>query len=547
MPDDEMYLESYSDVVETAIKSLIAHDVVSRIWKNDQTVWEPATKIGLDRLGWLTINDQMILELPALRSFASDVRSSGIEYVVLLAMGGSAFAPGLYHATLTKEPGYPTLLVLDSTLPEQIKLIENTIVLQKTLFVVASKSGSTIEVQSLYRYFRGRLDEELGSQSAGAHFIAITDEGTPLEKLSHEESFLKLFKNPTNIGGRFSGFSFFGLVPATLAGINLDPFLDGVNIMSQDCRLTLTSSANRGAFLGASIAAMANMGVDKLTLIASPALHDLGLWVEQMIAESLGKDYKGIIPAANEPFENPIHYSSDRFFVYIRLLGDNNSKTDKHVKALLNNGKPLIQLNMSEMNQLGGEMFRWSFATIIAGHLLMVNPFDQPNVQEAKDFTVETLNSLETDKELNDFEVPISLDSLLDNIKPGKYFALLVYLSQSPEVDSVLQEIRSSLLRRKQIATTSGYGPRYLHSTGQLHKGGPQKGVFLQIVSSTGEKLIIPGEKYDFRVLVDSQARGDMIALQKRGAPVARLELSGNQVMELEQLAQSIDRKLMHA
>ena len=541
MPFEQTSLGPFALVASKAAESLQKNDVVGRIWRQDHTVWS-ADPTGIsNRLGWLSVNEEMRAQAQALREFASEVRASGIEHVVSLAMGGSALAPEVYRATWGVAPGYPTFTMLDSTVPAWVQAVTQAIEPAKTLFIVASKSGSTIEVLSFYRYFRDLLDRRLGRQEASAHFIAITDQGTPLEEMARKESFLRIFLNPSNVGGRFSGLSLFGLVPAALMGVDLDRFLASIEAMRQRCGPSAPPQDNPGAWLGAVMGSLALEGVDKLTLVTSPALARFGLWIDQMLAESLGKDGKGIIPIAGEPLVSAETYGNDRFFVYIQLEGDQETAIATHRESMQAAGHVTITLNMTSRDDLAGELFRWGFATTVAGHVLGMNPFDQPNVQRAQAMALEELRAYERDGVLPTVETSSSVASLLAQAQPGDYLALLAFLPQSPQVDDILLRIRLAVLRRYHIATTAGYGPRYLHSAGQLHKSGPNTGLFLQLVADTGDDLPIPGERYSFGILAGAQAQSDIRALQHQNRRVARHRLTGEYLPALEALAHSIE------
>ena len=541
MPYDQASLgPPHAAVVSKAAAALHTGDAIARIWQHDHTLWrDDPTEIS-NRLGWLDVNERMRRESPTLQAFASQVLASGVRHTVLLAMGGSAFAPELYAATWGTAEGFPTFTMLDSTVPGQVRAVEGAISPAETLFIVSSKSGTTTEVQCLYRYFRAVVEQHVGADAAGERFVAITDDDTPLAEMARRESFLRTFINPSDIGGRFSGLSLFGLVPAALMGIDLDAFLLSVEGMRQQCGPAAPLRENPGAVLGMTMGSLAQQGVDKLTLVTSPTLASFGLWVEQMLAESLGKDGTGIVPVANEPLAGPKQYGSDRLFVHLRLDGDDNAEADAHVAALEQADKPVVRLAMADRNDLGGELFRWSFATLVAGHLLRVNPLDQPNVQRAKNLTLQELATYERDGELPTIDVSGSMGPLLEQARPGDYLALLAYLPQSAQVDALLHCIRSLVLGRYHIATTAGYGPRYLHSTGQLHKGGPNTGLFLQLVAETGKELPIPGSPYSFDVLAKAQAQGDVRALQGHQRRIARLQLTGDPVTALQSLVDSI-------
>jgi glucose-6-phosphate isomerase len=542
MLSERTSLGSHAETILEAADALQRQDVAARIWGLDHTVWRDDPTEITNRLGWLTLNDQMQRQAPGLRKFAAEAQASGIEHVVLLAMGGSALAPEVYRATLGRAPGYPAFILLDSTMPGRVQAVTDAIDPAKTLFIVASKSGGTTEVLSYYRYFRALVEGAVEAGTVGDHFIAITDAGTILADIGRQHSFRRVFLNPSDVGGRFSGLSLFGLVPAALIGIDLSEFLNGVDAMRGLCGPQVPINENPGAWLGTVMGSLAKKGVDKLTLVTSPTLASFGLWTEQMLAESLGKDGAGIIPVANEPLSSPDAYGDDRLFVYLRLEGDENAVTDSHIEGLQAAGKPAVCLEMSDCNQLGGELFRWAFATVVAGHILGVHPFDQPNVQKAKDLTAESLRAYQSGGKLPPVEVSSSVDDLLSQVKPGDYLALLAYLPQSPQVDHALDSVRRSIQQRYHIATTAGYGPRYLHSTGQLHKGGPNSGLFLQLVQEVGEDVAVPGEPYTFGMLASAQARGDIRALQNESRRIARCQLGQDALKALNTLADSIAR-----
>ena len=540
MPSEITTLGTHTDTVQEAADTLQRNAVISRIWDLDYTIWRDDPAEISDRLGWLTISEEMRRQLPSLRAFAEEVRGSGIKHVVLLAMGGSALAPEVYRAALGSSPGYPEFIMLDSTIPDWVRRVSDAIDPASTIFIVSSKSGGTIEVLSFYRHFRALVEAAVGAEAAGGHFVAITDDGTVLDAMGKAESFRRVFLNPSDVGGRFSGLSLFGFVPAALMGIDLERFLDGVEAIRERCGPATPVKANPGAWLGTVMGALAKKGVDKLTLVTSPALASFGLWTEQMLAESLGKEGTGILPVAGEPLAPAGLYDDDRLFVYLRLQGDDNAVADAHIEAMQGAGHPTLCLEMSECADLGGEVFRWAFATAVAGHLLEVHPFDQPNVQQAKDLTGERLKAYERDGRLPPTETPESLETLLSQAKPHDYLALLTYLAQSPEVDEALTRLRRAVQARHRIATTAGYGPRYLHSTGQLHKGGPPSGLFLQLVGEQASDVEVPGRPYTFGVLATAQADGDISALQQAGRRVARCHLGPDPVRALEALAESV-------
>jgi glucose-6-phosphate isomerase len=543
MQSEQTSLGDHARTVMEAVDTLREHDIPARIWARDHTAWRNDPTEISNRLGWLTVNEQMRQQVPYLQDFAAEIRALGMEHVVLLAMGGSALAPEVYRATFGSALGFPTFTMLDSIVPGWVRAVAGQIDPAKTLFITASKSGGTVEVLCLYRYFRALVEASVGSDRAGGHFAAITDQGSDLEKLAHQESFRRVFLNPADVGGRFSGLSLFGLVPAALMGVDLDRFLESVEAMRQRCTRSVSLTDNPAAWVGTVMGSLAKHGVDKLTLVTSPSLASFGLWMEQMIAESLGKDGTGIIPIAGEPLVGPEAYGRDRLFVYLRLDGDENAETDAHMTTLQNAGHPTMRLEQEDHYALGGELFRGAFATAVAGHILGVHPFDQPNVQRAKDIAIEGLQAYLRDGRLPAIQVDDSVEALLAQVKPGDYFSLLLYLPQSAELDFAVHQLRRFVQERYHIATTAGYGPRYLHSTGQLHKGGPNSGLFLQLEGENPTDVAIPSQPYTFGVLANAQAQGDIRALQGAGRRVVRRRLlSTNPARELQALTSALTK-----
>jgi glucose-6-phosphate isomerase/transaldolase/glucose-6-phosphate isomerase len=510
---------------------------VERVWSLDHTLWKPHPAEIENRLGWLTVVDRMNDEAAALRAFAASVRDSGIRDVVLLGMGGSSLGPEVLRSTFKSEKGFPRLWVLDSTVPGWVRRVTDAINPSRTLFILASKSGGTIEVMSLFAHFWGVVSKTKGNRG-GSQFIAITDPGTGLEKLAGEHGFWRTFSNPPDIGGRYSVLSYFGLVPAALAGIDVGQLLHRAEAMAHRCRQPAPLEENPGAYLGAAMAAYANSGRDKVTLLTSPAIASFGLWAEQLLAESTGKEGKGLIPIAGEPIAKPEAYGSDRFFVYLRLKGD-ATQMDAHVAALERGGQPVVTLNLRDRFDLGAEFFRWEFATAIAGYLLHIHPFDQPNVQESKDNTARVLRQVERDGRLPTEEglsPQEGIAQLAGQAAPGRYLAVLAYMAPSKEYERAIAALRKSFLTRYHLASTMGYGPRYLHSTGQLHKGGPDTGLFLQLVESMKPDVSIPGKPYTFGTLAQAQALGDLQSLQAHGRLAVRIDLGRRRATTLGKL-----------
>jgi glucose-6-phosphate isomerase/transaldolase/glucose-6-phosphate isomerase len=422
-----------------------------------------------------------------------------------------------------------------------VRAVRDQIDVAKTLFIVSSKSGTTVEPNALYQYFRKLVDDAVGKQESGAQFIAITDAGTPLDMLARDHRFRRAYRNPADIGGRYSVLSYFGMLPAALYGIDISKLLARARAMQTACSAEVDASVHPGLRLGAVIGSMALNGRDKLTVVTSPAIEGLGRWLEQLIAESTGKDGRGIVPVVGEPLVDPRHYGDDRLFAYLRLDGDDNKAADKAIKKIESAGHPVITFSLRDTFDVGAEFFRWQFATAVAGHVLGVQPFDQPNVQRAKDITDQEIERYyETGKAPNRRGVG-TLSELLSSVSPGDYLAILAYVRETPETSSALQQLRRTIVEKKQIATTLGYGPSYLHSTGQLHKAGPQSGLFLQLTSQERMDVDIPDEKYSLRVLVSAQAAGDLGALQAVGRRVAREVVKTVDTASVGLLASQVD------
>ena len=526
--------------VEAALADLQQGDVVGRIWRRDHTVWKPGPEEITDRLGWLTVTELMCEQVPGLESFASEVRDAGYRHVVLLGMGGSSLGPEVLRQAFGSASAYPELVVLDSSVPAQIQAVTDAIDPAHTLFLVSSKSGGTIETLSGYIYFRGLVDRATGKERAGRNFVAITDLGTSLERMAQEQGFRRVFVNPSDIGGRYSVLSYFGLVPAALTGVDIAALLDRADCMREGCASCVPAHENPGAWLGAAMGTLALTGRDKLTLVTSPSIGGFGLWVEQLVAESTGKEDKGIVPVAREPLVAPASYGDDRLFVYLRLDGDSNDATDAAMESVKSSGQPVIRLGLRDRYDLGAEFFRWEFATAIAGAILGIHPFDQPNVQESKDVTAGVLQSFLTTGKLPQEESGPSLGDLLTQVRPGDYLAIMAYVRQTPEMDKAMSNLRRKVMERHRIATTLGYGPRFLHSTGQLHKGGPGNGLILQVTGGHEKDLPIPGKPYTFGVLAGAQALGDLQVLRRLGRRVSKVPLSRGDEGDIRRLADNL-------
>ncbi len=526
--------------VEAALHDLQDREVIKRIWSKDHTVWKPEPTEISNRLGWLNVTESMADQVPALRSFADEVKEAGYRHVVLLGMGGSSLGAEVLWQTFGSAPVYPEPVILDTTVPDWIQAVNQTIDVSKTLFLVSSKSGGTLETVSGYRYYRSLVEESLGKEKAGANFAAVTDPDTPLEKLAQEEGFRRVFINPSDIGGRYAVLSYFGLVPAALAGIAVEDILESADSMREGCASFVSTREDPAAWLGAAMATLALKGRDKLTIVTSPSISSFGLWAEQLLAESTGKEGKGIVPVAGEPLSDPESYGDDRFFVYLRVEDDDNAKADAEIERLESSGQPVIRLDLRDRYSLGAEFFRWEFATAVAGAVLGINPFDQPNVQSAKDKTADVLQAYGSSGSLPDIEAPGSLKDLLAEARAGDYLAIMAYLRPTPEVEEAVADLRHKVAKKHQIATTFGYGPRFLHSSGQLHKGGPASGLFLQLVADHEDDLHIPGRTYSFATLADAQAIGDLQVLQELGRRVAMVKLGKDTASGIRRMIEEI-------
>lgn len=520
------------------LEDLAGSHTIERIWTRDHTVWKPNPAEIENRLGWLTVLDQMQDGLSDLQTFAQAVREARITDVVLLGMGGSSLGPEVLRCTFGASKGSPRLWVLDSTVPGWVRQVTAAIQPARTLFLVASKSGGTIEVMSLFAHFWNLVRRTKGHRG-GAQFVAITDPGTGLERLARERGFWRIFTNQPDIGGRYSVLSYFGLVPAALLGLNVEKLLTRALAMREACRHRASPQDNPGAILGSMMAAMARAGRDKVTLLTSPTLNSFGLWVEQLLAESTGKEGTGLVPIAGEPLAPPSAYGADRFFVSLRLKGDRNASLDRNLAALHKAGHPIFRLNLNDRYDLGAEFFRWEFATAVAGHVLGIHPFDQPNVQESKDNTARVLKEIDTHGRLPALPTPSpqqALAQLLEQAAPQRYVAILAYTTPNPRIDAALRALRKGIMTRHHLATTAGYGPRYLHSTGQLHKGGPNSGLFLELVDAMKPDLPIPEQSYTFGTLAQAQALGDLQSLHSHQRPAVRISLGADPVHAIRRL-----------
>jgi glucose-6-phosphate isomerase/transaldolase/glucose-6-phosphate isomerase len=488
--------------VAERLQAAASEQVVRRIWERDGTLWAPeGTPEVTDRLGWLDIAERLSAEAEDLAAFGAEVRDAGITDAVLLGMGGSSLGPEVLRRSYGD--GAIRLHVLDSTHPDEIRAVRDSLDLSKTVFIVSSKSGGTIETMSQFKYFHSL-------QGDGAHFVAVTDPGTSLAQLGAEHGFRRVFENDPDIGGRYSVLSYFGLVPAAIAGYDVGAVLATAREAMEACR---GEDGNPGLDLGVALGELALQGRDKLTFIVDDPLASFGLWAEQLVAESTGKEGRGILPIADEPFLPAAEYGPDRVFVHVST-GD--VEVTGKVGELSAAGHPVFTLDAAGPDDLGRVFFVSEFATAVAGWVLGINPFDQPNVQEAKDNTKRVLD--EGSPELD----PGDAEALIGALEPPRYLAIMGYLPYSDAVESGAARFRERVVRRHHVATTFGYGPRFLHSTGQFHKGGPAVGAFLQIVDEPQEDLEVPGEPYTFGTLIRAQADGDLQTLRSHGLDAVR-------------------------
>jgi transaldolase/glucose-6-phosphate isomerase len=561
-------LGALQGAVDAALTRADQGQWVKRVWQKDPTLWKPAgtdqSEIT-DRLGWLSVSEQMQDALPRLNEFRDDVRNAGFTHAVLLGMGGSSLAPEVLRRTFGVTHEQPDLIVLDSTDPATLLGVERSIDLAHTLFIVSSKSGGTIETLSHFAYFFDKV-HAIAGDNAGAQFIAITDPGTKLEQLGQDHKFRAVFRNPTDIGGRYSALSYFGLVPASIIGLDVEKLLDRAETMCQACQPSASAQSNPGLWLGAIMGTLATNGRDKVTLVMSPPIGTFGYWIEQLIAESTGKEGKGILPVEGEDLGQPGDYGTDRLFVYLRTDQGFDREQDQRLAALARAGQPVVTIALKDVYDLGAEFFRWEFATAIAGAILGINAFNQPNVQEAKDKTSAILKVYEETSQLpqpqailrtqqvsvvadeaqaqhlvNAVSLQAALETFVREAGSGDYIALLAYIERTPQTQDALQHIRLRLRDGRRVATTLGYGPRFQHSTGQLHKGGANNGVFLQFVALDTEDARIPGQLYTFSVLKQAEALGDLQSLEAHGRRVIRIGLGSDIAAGLGEVRQAID------
>jgi transaldolase/glucose-6-phosphate isomerase len=538
-----------------------------RLWQKDASLWTGADE---DKwLGWLDITEQQIEKFDALKEMAEDIQKAGFKDALLLGMGGSSLCPEVLRLTFGKASGYPDLHVLDSTDPAQIKSIEESVDLASTVSIVSSKSGSTLEPNIYKQYFFDRVKAKVGEKEVGNRFIAITDPGSKMQRVAEKDKFRKIFMGVPSIGGRYSALSNFGMVPAAVMGIDVLKFLKNTQKMVEACGADIAADANPGVILGTILGIAANQGRDKITIITSPGIFDLGAWLEQLLAESTGKSGKGIIPVDRERLAKPDVYGADRVFAYLRLASDPDKEQSAKVDALAEAGNPVVRIVLPDIYSLGQEFFRWEIATAVAGALIGINAFNQPDVEASK---VET-RKLTTEYESSGKLPPESpfftgdgaklyadlknaaelkgggtltgfLKKHLSRIGAGDYFAVLGYITMNEAHEQALEAIRLAVRDNKKVATVLGFGPRFLHSTGQAYKGGPNSGVFLQITCDDAVDILVPGQKYTFGVVKAAQARGDFAVLAERGRRTLRVHLGKDVAQGLATLTNAVHEAL---
>jgi transaldolase / glucose-6-phosphate isomerase len=551
--------------VAASLEDWRRNNKVARLWQKDASLWSNADENKW--LGWLTITDEQLTNLETLKQLAAEVKKAKFKHVLLLGMGGSSLCPEVLRMTFGKIAGFPELHVLDSTDPAQIKAIEKKLDLKRTLCIVSSKSGSTLEPNIFKQYFFERVGKAVGDKVVGSRFIAVTDPGSKMQQVAEDDKFWKVFAGDPSIGGRYSALSNFGMVPAAAMGMDLGKFLKATQEMVKACSASSTADTNPGVLLGNILGVAATHGRDKITIITSPGISDLGAWLEQLIAESTGKMGRGIIPVDREKLAKPSVYGSDRIFAYLRLANKPNKAQDAAVAAIEKAGHPVVRIILPNVYALGQEFFRWEIATAVAGSIIGINAFNQPDVEASKIETKKLTSQYEAtgslppespffiakdaklfadDKNSAVLSGGKSLNEIvkthLSRILAGDYFALLGYIPMNAQNEKALQAIRMSVRDAKQVATCLGFGPRFLHSTGQAYKGGPNSGVFLQITCDDASDLAVPGQKYTFGVVKAAQARGDFAVLAERGRRALRVHLGKNLKSGLNALAKAVSQ-----
>ncbi|MFP5276528.1 MAG: bifunctional transaldolase/phosoglucose isomerase [Acidobacteriota bacterium] len=548
-----------------------SHSKVEQFWKKDPGLW--TSKGEENWLGWTNIVERQQKDAGAFTALAKDVKAAGYESVLLLGMGGSSLCPEVLSVTFGRQAGFPALHIVDSTDPDQVRAIRNKVDLSRTLVIVASKSGSTLEPNILKQYFFAEMQKAVGAEQAGSHFIAITDPGSKMEQVAKGDGFWKIFYGDPQIGGRYSALSNFGVIAATVMG------LDTGKLLAEAAKAVASAknppAENPAVQLGLLLGSAHNAGRDKITIFTSPEIYDLGAWMEQLIAESTGKLGKGITPVDREAVGPVQVYGNDRVFAYVRLAGTRDTVHDKAVAELEAAGHPVVRIEIEDLYEIFGQFFLWEVATAVAGAVMGINPFDQPDVEAAKVearaitteyektgklpyrkpiFVAEGVEVFASDayaKELKVEGTGASLATYLRahfaNIKQNDYVAILAFLPMFAEYENTIQEFRHRIRDMKRVATCMGFGPRFLHSTGQDYKGGPNTGVFLQLTGDHPADVDIPGQKFTFGVVIDAQAAGDLAVLEARGRRALRLHLKGDVAKGLDTVRAAVDAALREA
>ncbi len=543
---------------------------IDRLWARDASLWTNQDESKW--LGWLDIVERQQNDLQRFRALAQDIKTAGFESALLLGMGGSSLCPEVLAETFGKQQGFPRLSIVDSTDPAQVRAAEQSVDLKKTIILVSSKSGSTLEPNILKQYFMARMKIAVGAE-AGKHFIAITDPGSHMEQVAMAEGFRHIFYGDPQIGGRYSALSNFGMIPAAIMGLDVEKLLAKAKIAVDACHST-DIKKNPGVELGLILGVAANAGRDKISFFTSPPIYDMGAWFEQLIAESTGKQGKGITPVDLEEIADPDEYGDDRIFAYVRLEGADNAHLDAAVEKLQKAGQPVVRLAMRDVYDAAEQFFTWEIATAVAGSIIGINAFNQPDVEAAKiearrltdeyektgklpeqtpifdDGKVKLFADpqyaaiLHGGQDIGQSDLPGYLRAHLAQLKARDYFAVLGFIRRDREHEKAMQQLRHKVRDSKKVATCLGFGPRFLHSTGQDYKGGPNTGVFLQITCDHAQDLAIPDQKYTFGVVIDAQAAGDLSVLQQRGRRVLRAHLGKDVEAGLEYLASAVEKAL---
>lgn len=565
---------SLPDELTTSVKAALdewsASGKTKKLWAKDAALWTNSDESNW--LGWLGIVDAQLASIDHLTNVAEEIKGQEFSHALLLGMGGSSLCPEVMNLTFGKHDGFPEFHVLDSTDPQQIKAFENKVDLASCILIVSSKSGSTLEPNIYKQYFFERVKETVGAERAGSRFIAITDPGSKMQKVAEADNFRHIFFGVPSIGGRYSALSDFGMVPSAVMGVDVKRFLDSTKRMVEACKAD-DASANPGVSLGALLGVAARQGRDKLTIITSPGVADLGAWLEQLIAESTGKEGQGIIPVDREALGAPEIYGNDRVFAYLRLESAPDRAQDAAVAVLEKAGHPVVRIALADIYDLGQEFFRWEIATAVAGAIIGINPFNQPDVEASKIVTKELTTAYEQTGKLppespifaeqgiklfsdeknaarlaaavgDDKTLVAYLRVHLNSIQPGDYAAFLAYIEMNEANEALVQAARHAVRDKKRVATCLGFGPRFLHSTGQAYKGGPNSGVFLQITADDRLELAVPEQTYTFGIVKAAQARGDFQVLADRNRRALRVHLGADVTADLERLNALIQQAL---